>query len=500
MLVGYLVGVVWLGLRLSGTQRSVKDYFLGGRDLPWWAVCFSIVATETSTLTIIGIPAVSFGGTMIFLQITLGYLAGRIIVALVFLPRYFAGELTTAYDYLGKRFGPGMQSLSSITFMATRLLADGVRLFATAIPIKMITDSTGFGVGYSEIIVAIGFVTITYTYFGGLRAVVWMDVVQMGLYLLAAFGSIAVLVSKLDPSAFQLLVDSGKLSVLSLGTGGLNGILTQPYALVTAVVGGGIFSMASHGTDHMIVQRLLACRNVRDSQKALVMSAIVVAFQFAIFLLVGALLWAYYGGASLAELGLARGDEVFPKFILEGLPSGISGLVLAGILAAAMSTLSSSLNALASSSISDVLGKLKWWVSKDFDMLKASRFITLFWGIVFMFFATLFEDQQNPVVELGLSIASFTYGSLLGAFLLGMINSRVSEKTAILVFLMSIFSMIAVIFGVWYGPETGWIFDFQPSSARILADSLMAIAWPWYTFIGTFLSVSLGSLASLLHR
>ena len=500
VLVGYLIGVIWLGLRLSGSQKNVKDYFLGGKDLPWWAVCFSIVATETSTLTIIGIPAVSFGGTMVFLQITLGYLLGRIVVAFVFLPRYFAGDLTTAYDFLGQRFGPRLQSLSSITFMGTRLLADGVRLFATAIPLKVITDSMGLSVGYPAIIIAIGLLTMSYTYFGGLRAVVWMDVMQMGLYLLAALGSIAVLLSQLDPIALQSLADSGKMTVIDFGNQGLVGVLTQPYVMITAVVGGGIFSMASHGTDHLIVQRLLACRNVRDSQKALVFSAIVIMVQFAIFLALGVLLWAYYGGASLAELGLSRGDEVFPRFILEGLPSGVSGLVLAGILAAAMSTLSSSLNALASSSINDVLGKMKWWVSAGFDTLNASRLITLFWGVVFMFFATLFENQQNPVVELGLSIASFTYGSLLGVFLLGMIDSRVSEKAAMTVFVTTIVVMVAVIFGVWYGPETGWIFDFQPSLERIQSDGLKGIAWPWYTAIGAALTVGLGSIASYLHR
>ena len=500
VLLAYLIGVIWVGLRMSGKQVSVKDYFLGGKDLPWWAVCFSIVATETSTLTIIGIPAVAFGGTMVFLQITIGYLLGRTIVALVFLPRYFAGELTTAYDYLGQRFGPRMQTLSSITFMGTRLLADGVRLFATAIPLKVIADSTGMDVGYPIIIVSIGLLTMSYTYMGGLKAVVWMDVIQMGLYLLAAIGSIWVLLSNLPEGGLAILEASGKLMVFDFGNWEINSILTQPYVFVTAVIGGGIFSMASHGTDHLIVQRLLACRTLADSKKALIGSAFIVALQFAIFLVVGALLWVYYGGASLAELGLSRGDEVFPRFILEGLPSGVSGLVLAGILAAAMSTLSSSLNALASSTLTDVLSKVRAWNEANYNPLKASRLITLMWGIVFMFFATLFEDQKNPVVELGLSIASFTYGSLLGAFVLGMLSERVKEKEAMIAFGLTIIVMVGVIFGVWYGPDTGWIFVFKPDAAVIAAGSLKSIAWPWYTAIGSVITIVVGTSLSYLHK
>ncbi len=500
VLLAYLIGVIWVGLRMSGKQVSVKDYFLGGKDLPWWAVCFSIVATETSTLTIIGIPAVAFGGTMVFLQITIGYLLGRTIVALVFLPRYFAGELTTAYDYLGQRFGPRMQTLSSITFMGTRLLADGVRLFATAIPLKVIADSTGMDVGYPIIIVSIGLLTMSYTYMGGLKAVVWMDVIQMGLYLLAAIGSIWVLLSNLPEGGLAILEASGKLMVFDFGNWEINSILTQPYVFVTAVIGGGIFSMASHGTDHLIVQRLLACRTLADSKKALIGSAFIVALQFAIFLVVGALLWVYYGGASLAELGLSRGDEVFPRFILEGLPSGVSGLVLAGILAAAMSTLSSSLNALASSTLTDVLSKVRAWNEANYNPLKASRLITLMWGIVFMFFATLFEDQKNPVVELGLSIASFTYGSLLGAFVLGMLSERVKEKEAMIAFGLTIIVMVGVIFGVWYGPDTGWIFVFKPDAAIIAAGSLKSIAWPWYTAIGSVITIVVGTSLSYLHK
>ncbi len=500
VLVGYIVVVIWFGLHLSGEQKDTTDYFLGGRDLPWWAVCFSIVATETSTLTIIGIPAVAYGGTLTFLQLTLGYLAGRIVVSLLFLPRYISGELVTAYAFLGQRFGTRMQALSSATFMGTRLLADGVRLFATAIPLKVIADAAGLTVGYPLIIVFIGLLTVIYTYFGGLRAVVWMDVAQMMLYLVAAFGSIIVLLSMVGPGAWSTLSSAGKLQIFDFGDGTLKTVLTQPYVFWTAVLGGGVFSMASHGTDHLIVQRLLACRNLRDSQKALVGSAFIIIVQFAVFLLVGALLWVHYGAATVADLGLSRADEVFPRFIIEGLPAGISGLVLAGILAAAMSTLSSSLNALASSTMMDFLSHSKRWKIAPGSELRTSRWLTLFWGVIFMFFATLFEDIQNPVVELGLSIASFTYGALLGAFLLGMFHKRARETDAILSFVVSVITMIFIIFGLWVDSQGAWHFIWGPNASMITEEGLRAVAWPWYTGIGTAITLIVGSLTALRHR
>ncbi|MCH8122547.1 MAG: sodium/solute symporter [Bacteroidetes bacterium] len=500
VLIGYIVAVIWFGLRFAGSQNSTTDYFLGGRNLPWWAVCLSIVATETSTLTVIGIPAVAFGGTLTFLQLTIGYLLGRVVVSIFFLPKYMSGDLVTAYSFLGKRFGANLQALSSVTFIGTRLLADGVRLFATAIPIKVIADAAGLSLGYPVIIIFIGLLTIVYTYFGGLKAVVWMDVAQMTLYLLAAVGSIAVLLSAVDDNAWNTLISSGKMKILDFGENGLRSIVTQPYVFWTAVFGGAVFSMASHGTDHLIVQRLLACRSLRDSQKALVGSAFIVMVQFALFLLIGSLLWVYYGGVGVNELGLSRGDEIFPKFIIDGLPPGISGLVLAGILAAAMSTLSSSLNAIASSTLMDVMPRIKRWKISPESELKASRWLTIFWGVVFMFFATLFEDQKNPVVELGLSIASFTYGALLGAFLLGMLNRRAQESDAIFSFATSVLVMILIIFGLRLDVDGVWTFVIRPSAETVSSAGLKALAWPWYTFVGAFISVFLGSLTALRHR
>jgi len=498
VIVAYLVGVVVFGIRTAGKQTSVRDYFLGSKEMPWWAISFSIVATETSTLTVIGIPAVAYGGALTFFQLTLGYLAGRVAVALWFLPRYATGDLQTAYAFLGQRFGSNLQRLSSVTFLVTRLLADGVRLFATAIPIRIIALSAGIDLGYPAIILGIGVLTAIYTYVGGFKAVVWMDVVQMSVYVLGAVFTLFLLWSDIGDAAGALLSEAGKLETFSFSLS-LREILTSPYTMVTAVIGGGIFSMASHGTDQLIVQRLLSCRSLGDARKALIGSAFFVMIQFGVFLAVGALLWVYYGGQDAAALGLSRADEIFPKFIVEQLPTGLAGLVLAGILAAAMSTLSSSLNALASSSLNDLMGK-KAATLDAATGLRWSRFLTLGWALVFVFFATLFEDQQNPVVELGLSIASFTYGSLLGAFLLGLLVKRVRESDAMVGFAAGLVAMIAIIFGVWSTSDGNWIFIFQPTDA-IRADlGLTALAWPWYTAVGACITVVIGSLLSIRHR
>ncbi len=496
----YAVGVVAFGLKAGGRQTTTTDYFLGGRDLPWWAVCFSVVATETSTLTVIGVPAVAYGGALTFLQLTIGYVIGRVVVAYVLLPRYFRGELQTAYAFLGDRFGDGMRGLASVTFLVTRLLADGVRLFATAIPIQVVARAAGFEVGYPAVILAIGVVTAAYTYVGGLKAVVWMDVVQMGIYVGGAVLAIVLLAVSPMAGSWAAAAEAGKLQLLDLGGGGLGALLTSPYALPVAVLGGAVFSMASHGTDQLIVQRILACRDLADGQKAMVWSGIFVAVQFALFLLVGLMLWVHYGGAPLADLGLTRGDEVFPMYILNEMPAGLRGLLLAGIVAAAMSTLSSSLNALAGSTLMDLLERFGARPESPDKALALSRVLTLVWAGVFVGFAMLFTGLDNPVVELGLGIAGFTYGGLLGAFALGLVSQRALQSDAVVAFVVTIVAMVLVIFGLWWSTETAsWVLDWRPTAATREALGLRAVAWPLYPVIGSALTVVLGSALALRH-
>ena len=501
VLVAYGVGVVVLGLRAGGRQTSTADYFLGGRDLPWWAVCFSVVATETSTLTVIGVPAVAYGGALTFLQLAVGFILGRVVVASVLLPRYFRGEQSTAYAFLGERFGDGMRGLASVTFLLTRLLADGVRLFATAIPIQVIARAAGLEVGYPTIILVIGAVTAAYTYVGGLKAVVWMDVVQMGVYVGGAVVALVLLATSASVGTWGAAAAEGKTAVLDLGLGdGLGVLLTSPYALPVALLGGAVFSMASHGTDQLTVQRILACRSLADGRKAMVWSGVFVLVQFALFLGIGLALWVHYGGAPLADLGLERGDELFPNYILEEMPSGLRGLLFAGIIAAAMSTLSSSLNALAGSTLMDVLERLGRPPRTEAQSLALSRVLTLVWAGVFVGFATLFTSTDNPVVELGLGIAGFTYGGLLGAFLLGLLSRRARQADAVVAFVAAVASMVLVIFGVWWSTESeAWTFAWRPSADLREAGGLRAVAWPLYPVIGAAITVGVGSLLGLRH-
>jgi len=505
IIVFYLAGVTLFGLLLSGKQKSTSDYFLGGRRIPWWAVLFSVVATETSTLTFISIPAVAYGGTLTFLQITFGYILGRTFVSLVLLPRYFKGKQTTAYEFLGQRFGPGMRTITSSTFMLTRLLADGVRLFASAIPIALILRLAGFRAPDFQIyLVAIGIIaaiTMAYTFLGGIRAVVWMDVVQLAVYIGGAAVAVMILLSRLPDGltgAMDFSRGLGKLQLFDLGRGlSFKEFIAQPYTLITALVGGGIFSIASHGTDHLIVQRLLATNDVRSGRKALIGSGIVVFFQFALFLFIGLLLFAFYKGASPHGMGLATMDEIFVKFITEEMPTGLSGLIIAAILAAAMSTLSSSINSLASATTMD-LYKPRWGKNSSAAAdLRISRIISIFWGVVITLSAlvfTLLQLQEHgsagrpAVVELGLGIASYTYGGLLGAFLLGLMTKRLDSKDAAVGFFCGLITLLFLV----KGPVQ-----------NLLPGEGLTLAWPLYTAVGALAVILTGFLfhwARRIHR
>lgn len=490
----YLVGVAVVGIRIAGKQSSTADYFLGGHNIPWWAVLFSVVATETSTLTFISIPAVAYGGDLTFLQITLGYIAGRILVSFFFLPKYYEGNLSTAYQFLEKRFGASMRNTASTTFMITRLLADGVRLFATAIPLAILLRLGGAfsGWGDPEIyllsITAISVITLLYTLIGGIKAVIWMDVMQMAVYIGGALLAAGVMVANLPnglTGVLSMAGGTGKLEILNFGFDmGFKAFIAQPYTFITALIGGAVFSVASHGTDHLIVQRLLTTHNLKNSQKALVWSGFVVAVQFALFLGIGILLYGFYNAQSAEALGLATTDEIFAKFIVEQLPVGLSGLIIASLFAAAMSSLSSSLNSLASSTTLDLYKPYFGEGNTEEEDLKISRIITVVWAAILTgsaFFFTLLQLQggERPaVVELGLGIASYTYGGLLGAFVLGRWFEKPDKLDAMIGFFTG---LIALLFMV-----KGPIQDILPGDG-------LAIAWPLYTLVGSVIVVIVGN-------
>ena len=447
IVVVYLAGITVAGVLLTRRQKTSVDYFLGGKALSWWTVGLSIVATETSTLTFISVPGLAYETNMHFLQLAIGYLIGRSIVTVLFIPAYYRGNLETAYDYLGKRFGISLRKFASSVFIVTRVLASGVRLFASAIPVHLIT-----GFDYPTSILIIGIFTLIYTYLGGLRAVVAMDVIQLVVYLGGAGISMAIILNHL-PGGWSEVVQTAvahgvnKLEVFNTSWGGSVGsFLTAPYTLLGSLLGGTFLTMASHGTDQLLVQRLLSCKSQRESQRALMLNAGLIVVQFAFFLLLGLCLYAFYGGATLQQLGLSSPDEVFPRFIVSSLPTGIAGFVVAAVLASAMGSLSSSMSSLASSAYLDLfkekLSQLRFAAMTE---LRWSRLFTAFWGIVLIAGAMLFTDTRNPVVELGLKIASFTYGGLLGTFLLGILFKFTTERDGFVGFTAGIVVMSYVV-------------------------------------------------------
>ncbi|MES2124047.1 MAG: sodium:solute symporter [Gemmatimonadota bacterium] len=475
----YFVATLGIGFWVSRGQRSSSDYFLGARNLPAWGVLLSIVATETSALTVISIPGVGARGDLTFLQLPIGYLVGRIGVALWLLPGYFRGEQETAYARLESRFGTSTRRLLSLIFLVTRFLGDGVRVYAGAIPLALLT-----GWSTPAAIVAMGTITLIYTYFGGIKAVIYADVVQLAVYLAGGIAAliIAVQLGGGIEHVHALASAAGKLRVFDFTFN-----FTTPYTFLGGLLGGALLSAASHGTDHLIVQRLLATRSLRDARIALVGSGVVVILQFALFLLVGTALWA----AQLAPTDVGA-DTLFSSFVLQHLPVGLAGLVIAGVLAAAMSTQASSINALASSVTHDLYAGFTG-VTDPERLLRVGRIVSVLWGIAMLGAALAFDWYANgsntPVVILALSIASVTYGATLGVYFLSGASSRIigvdvirAACVTMTVMLVTIFAkQLALMGATWLTP-------------------LGTLAWPWYVPMGLCLTLAVAMISSRLRR
>jgi SSS family transporter len=477
----YCVAVIVFGLVLSGRQRDASDYFLGHRGLPWWALMLSIVATETSALTVISVPGLAARGDLTFLQLAFGYLVGRIGVAAFLLPGFFEGTQDTAYQRLERRFGPAARRAASGLFLFTRALADCVRIFATAIPLAIIAYGSPTARSLAIGILVIGLVTVVYTWVGGLRAVVWVDVIQLGVYLLGGIATLVVATGLAGGvGAFARAWDAGKLVALDFRPS-----FKVLYTFWGGVLGGALIAGASHGTDHLIVQRLLAARGLKDAQRALIGSGVFIIIQFALFLLVGTSLWL----AGADHPGM-RGDAIYPTFVVSQLPAGLAGLVVAGILAAAMSSHASAVNSLASASTHDFYAPLTGRQDPT-HLLWVGRWLTLLWTAVLVAGAMAFRDQNTPVVQLALSVTSLTYGSLLGTYLLGGLWRRTRQRDVIIAMTVELLVMIPIVFARRLAPEFG--------DPRLLV-AAAKLAWPWYMPLGTAVSVTAGVLSSALGR
>jgi len=470
VIVVYLIGITLFGARFRHSQKTLKDYFLGGRDTPWWAIAFSIVSAETSTLTVIGTPALAFYGNFGFLQVVFGYLLARVVITVLLLPHYYRGEMYTAYELMQRRFGWRIRRLTAGAFLVLRALAEGVRVFAISIVISIV-----LGTGETASILLIVCLTLFYTFEGGMTAVIWTDVVQMFLYIAGAILSLFVILDKIPggwPHVWETASAAGKFQLFDFRLAAPAEFFSRTYSFWAGIIGGCFLTTASHGTEQLMVQRLLAARSQAEGRTALLASWVVIFFQFSLFLLIGAILFVYYQGAQLPPPSPA--DRIYPDFIWKHLPTGVAGLVIAAILAAAMSNLSAALNSLASTTVMDFLKPAAKSDRSDASWLALARRVTIVWGGILFAIAVLAQGVKS-VLEAGLAIASVVYGALLGTFLLGVLTRRVQEKAAMAGMVAGLLTMLYVRLGT-------------------------SIAWTWYVGIGTTVTFLTALLVSWLIK
>jgi solute:Na+ symporter, SSS family len=502
VLAAYLIGITIFGVLFRKSQKTVKDYFIGTKQVHWLVISLSIVATETSTLTLIGVPAIAYasyaypeqGGNYTYLQVVLGYIIARFLISILFIPAYFKGELLTAYKLLENRFGVGTKNFAASLFLIMRALAEGVRIYAASIVLTVVLKSslpllaaelavrspdfmrdivTGWLPVMSDTnitlwsIVIVGVLTLVYTFEGGIAAVIWTDLIQLIIYIGGSLVAAYMLLTLIPGGWSEIYAQgsaAGKFQFVSFSTS-----LNVPFTFWAGLLGGTFLTMASHGTDQLLVQRLFTCKNERDSKKAIIFSGFFVFFQFALFLTIGVMLFVYYKFYPLSTQ-LATNDQVFPRFIVDRLPHGISGLVIAAIFAAAMSNLSGSLNSLASTTVLDFYKPLFKPDATDESLLKLSRWLTAIWGIVLIVIAVLARNVDS-VFTVGLTIASLVYGPMLGAFLLGVLTKRANQTGVIVGMLASMTTMLIIKFAT-------------------------DLAWTWYVLVGTVICLSVGYVVS----
>jgi SSS family transporter len=463
VIVAYLLGVAALGIALRGRQEGVGDYFLGSRRVAWPLILLSIVATETSTVTFLSVPGEAYGGDMRFLQLPIGYIIGRLGVAIFLMPQFFRGEPLTLYEILGRRFGPGVQRLTAVLFIVTRSVADGLRLFLTALVVKELTRWD-----FETSVAAVGVATIAYTFFGGIRAVIWTDVVQFVIYMIGAIVAGWILLDGVDggwPAVVEVGRSADKFSIFDFKFD-----ISKPYTFWAGLFGGGFLTAATHGADQMMVQRYLCTNSVAHARLALVSSGFVVLAQFAVFLLLGVGLFAFYQSDPPA---VRSNDEVFVRFVVESVPAGLRGLIIAAVFSAAMSTLSSSLNSVASAAVTDIYRPLIRPGRGERHYLLVSRVLTIAAGVVQMGVALAGRSfSQRSTVYNVLTVAAFTTGITLGVLLLGMIAPRASGRSA----LLGMIAGAAMVTVVW---------------------ALTPVAGLWYALYGSGITLFVGLAASV---
>jgi SSS family transporter len=494
IIFGYLIGITAFGILFAGKQDSTEEYFVGDRSVPWWAIAMSIVATETSTITFVSVPGVAFakGGNFQFLQLVFGYMLGRVVISLIFIPLYFKGELQTVYQLLGERFGNKVKMLASALFVVMRNIADGVRLLLTAIVLAAVYTAFNPGADATTIIVGsiilLGLVMIVFTFYGGMEAVIWVEVVQLVIYIGGAIAAAVVLLQNIE-GGYQAAVTLGEqYNKFDLFDFSLD--FAKTYTFWAGLLGGCFLTMSTHGTDQYLVQRYLCTDKPSRAATALLSSGAVILGQFIGFLFIGVLLFAFYGPftfidydkAGLSGSGVSvsfpflKGDQVFPDFITHHMPSGLSGLVVAAIFAAA---LSSSLNSIAATAINDLYKPFKANIS-DKQLVRLAGWLTVIIGIVQIAVAIAFMQTGESALNLALSVASLFNGPILGVFLVGTFLKRARESAALIGMIASSVLMLYILL----------------ASNKLVPGPV--IAWTWYALIGSLTTFAVAFVASLV--
>lgn len=458
----YLLVITAFGSWFARYQKTTRDYFLTDRSVPWWAICFTIVATETSTLTFIGIPAQAYGGNMTFLQLAIGYIIGRVLVSIIFIPAYFRGELFTSYQLLQRRFGTRVKTLAAVIFLITRSLADGIRLFTTALVISIVTQ-----VPVTGVVLVLGAAMIVYTMRGGVSAVIWTDVVQMFVYIA---GAVAVAWSLLDripggwPEVIRAGQETGRFVFFDPTFD-----LTRAYTIWAGVLGGVALTLSTHGTDQFLVQRLLSARSAKEASRGLILSGFIVFAQFILFLLIGVMLFTYYQHVPLPQT-LSRADQVLPIFVVSELHNGLAGFIVAAIVAAALSP---SLNAMAATTVSDFYLPYFNPAADQATQMRVSKLATVGWGVVQLAVAIGAQWMERSVLDAGLAVLSFASGPVLGAFLLGTLAPGVRERDTF----WGMVAGLVVMTAVWWNTP---------------------VAFTWYVLVGTVATCGVAGALSMI--
>jgi SSS family solute:Na+ symporter len=514
VVLAYLGLVALIAWAVTGRQKSTRDYFLGGRSLPWWAAALSIIATETSALTYIGVPRKAYQGDWAFLQLVIGFAAGRIFLALFFVRVFYKHEVTTVYGFLKDRYGALTQKVTALLFLLGRVVGSAVRLYAGCLALQVAT-----GLPLDWTIALLGAFGTIYTIAGGIRAVVWTDVLLGLTFVAGGLVTVVYLVQSLPDGlhgllSSPLLAEKTRIFIPEWG-------LKNPESLLAGLAGGFVLTLATHGTDQDVVQRMLTCRDSRSGSFSVLGSAFMIIPLMALFLLVGTLLFFFYASRSVAAYPLPENpDHLFPVFIVRELPRGFSGLVMAGLLAASLSSFTSVLNALASTVESDFYRPFRQWLGRpslrkqslgglppERHFLRFSKAVTLFWGLALILLALAFQGSKNNVLDVGLSVLTYFYGALLGTFLLGIFTTRGSSASVVTGMIASVPAVLLLQFRAFVekpelAPDSirSLVLSLPESWARGILAHVPSIAWPWWIVIGTAVTCALGLCGSRPRR